>query len=368
MRFPAATPPVPSELAFDVLISQNLGLPATGTTVRGKPTGGSEWQTVVLAEALAALGYKVGVMSPIGWFVMENGVHYVPLGEVLGREDGYHKRRPSVHLSTHVLVSERFGELPPNVNFSRLVFDLHDMPDERLEAVMQLLGEVPESAVVVHSDFNASLHAEWPRMTVIPCMLPDAFYSPRAAPGGFRASLDDGGKLRRERNYVYASAALKGLEPTLKLWREVQKTYHFKKATLTICSPGYDAPAPHLFEGLKNVSMYNGLSPAGMQMLLAASDGIFMVSTFPETFGIVQHQCELAGKPARILQTHGEIDALHTTLAVTENIYTEASPFVHSFEGEQPEPKHHDFSVKTHLGKWLEVLQIEQTKEKATNA
>lgn len=360
MRLPDATPPTPELYTFDVLIAQNLGLPATGATVRAQPTGGSEWQVVILAEALAARGFRVGVTSPVGMFQRHNGVTYIPISELHGREDAYKNFRPSARISTEVLVSERFGQLPWNVDFERLVFDLHDLPDDRLQSVMGLLGEVETSRVVVHSKFLADLLQEWPRLSVIPCMLPDDFYT---QPKLERVKLKE-----REHHYVYASAAMKGLAPTLALWRELKRSrnYHFRKAKLTVCSPGYDQMDMNLFTGLESsVGIYTGLSPAGTQQLLAASDGIFMVSQFPETFGIVFHQCELAGKPAHVLQTHGELDALHTTLAQPGTIYTEAAAFVASFEGDAWDIPMRSFAVSQHIDQWIAVLGLYKTKEQA---
>jgi hypothetical protein len=372
MRLPLATPPVPQDLSFDVVISQLVGLPATGSTVRSKPTGGSEWQAVVLAEALSTRGFSVAIVGPFFAYALDRGVQYIPDGEVVGRRDAEGRHRPTAKIRARVLVSERFGQLPPGVEFGRVVFDLHDLPDQRLQGVIQAMGEIPDSAVVVHSNFTASLLDGWPRVSVIPCMLPDDFVFCNAltpltiAVDGAPRRANEGGatsvypKVNRAPRYVYGSAAMKGLEPTLKLWSELKRTKHphFKRATLTVTSPGYDAINPKWLEGAKDVEVVTGLSPAGMQQLLADSDGIFMVSTYPETFGIVFHQCELAGKPAHVLQLHKHEDALYETLGRLDTLFTETTPFVDSFGyPSQPWPAR-DFSVSTILPLWLEVLGL----------
>lgn len=348
MRLPAALPPTPTQHEFDVVISQMLGLPATGTTVREKPTGGSEWQTVILAEALAARGFRVGVIGPFFAYALDRGVQYLPAGEVIGRRDAEARNRPTAKIRTRVLVSERFGALPAGVEFERLVVDLHDLPDARLGPVMNLLHEVDDGRVVVHSNFTASLLDGWPNVSAIPCMLPDSFYA--------RASVPPRDKPR----YVYGSAAMKGLEPTLALWKQIKaaKVQHFKRATLVVTSPGYDAINPKWLEGARDVEVVNGLSPAGMQsLLLEDSSGIFMVSTYPETFGIVFHQCELAGKPARVLQAHRQKDALGETLARPETLYTDANAFVDSFGGSF-DAAANNFSVSAVMPMWLDVLGL----------
>jgi hypothetical protein len=105
---------------------------------------------------------------------------------------------------------------------------------------------------VVHSPFAASLLEGWPNVSVIPCMLPDEFYEPLPAP----VKLDE-----RRHRYVYGSAAMKGLAPTLELWRELKrsKSYHWRKAELVVCSPGYDAIDPKLLEGCRDVVVHHGL-------------------------------------------------------------------------------------------------------------
>jgi hypothetical protein len=342
-----------------VLISQSGGLPATGSTIRRQPTGGSELQVVVLAEALAARGLRVGITGPFFAFALDRGVAYVPLCEVVGRSDPHGgPSRPSAKLRTRVLVSERFGALPPGVEFERVVFDLHDIPDQRLGHVAQAMHEIPEARCVVHSPFAASLLDGWPSVSVIPCMLPDEFYEPLPKP----VKLNE-----RAHRYVYGSAALKGLAPTLELWRELkrEKGYHWKKAQLVVCSPGYDAIDPRLLEGVKDVVVQHGLSPMGMQALLSASDGVFMVSTYPETFGIVFHQAEIAGVPAYVLRAHGNADALDTTLANPEMVVDrrngeEVEEFVSLVEDpfDAPLKPAHDFSVSAVLPQWLDVLGL----------
>jgi hypothetical protein len=328
--------------------------------VRQAPTGGSEWQTVVLAEALADRGYRVAVLTPDGAHARAFGVDYIPATSVAGAfQDPFTgEQRPSVRLTTTALVSERFGPLPPFVEFAgepRVVFDLHDLPDPRIEHIMGALS-MPGASIVVHSEFTQRLLPGWPRVKVIPCMLPDEFYDARSATPEMRSP-----------RYVYGSAAMKGLEPTIALWRELKRARekHFRKAELIVTSPGYDAIDPKLIEGVKDVRVVTGLSPAGMQQLLAGSDGIFMASTYPETFGIVFAQCEAAGKPARVLQLHGQEDALVTTLNHA-TVRGDVAAFVQSFDV-RLDVTPRDFRVSTHIDSWIDALGLDrpQPKERA---
>ena len=208
MRLPRATPPTPTRYDFDVVISMMVGIPTTGTLVRSQPTGGSEFQVIVLAEALAATGLKVGIVSGFFAYAYINGVQYIPSGEVIGRTDSWKTHRPTAQVRTKVVISERFGDLPGGLEFERVVFDLHDLPDGRLGRVVDTMRTIPESRVVTHSQFANDLLVDFPNKSVIPCMLPDEFYDrnydefydvPRATPS------------RTARSYIYGSAALKGL-------------------------------------------------------------------------------------------------------------------------------------------------------------
>jgi hypothetical protein len=174
--------------------------------------------------------------------------------------------------------------------------------------------------------------------------------------------------MRKGPRYVYGSAAMKGLEPTLALWQQLKaaKVAHFKRATLTVTSPGYDAINPEWLKGVRDVEVVTGLSPAGMQELLADSDGIFMVSTFPETFGIVFHQCELAGKPARVLQLHRQRDALHDTLSAA-SVFVSPNNFAEAFEGGGHVATDRDYRVSTVLPQWIDVLGLSAGASEATD-
>lgn len=380
MRLPFSAASAPTKMEFDVLVSQLVGLPCTGTSIRTQPTGGSEWQVVLLAEALAACGYRVGVINNVQAHTLEFGVRYIPAGEVIGRSGPFGDTRRTITVESEVVVSERFGEICPGIGFNRAVFDLHDLPDQRLTTVEGAVNAIAHSRVVVHSRFMHGLLPGWPRVEIIPCMIPDEFYE---------LQQNKWQPPRKGPTYVYGSAAMKGLEPTLQLWRELKrrKVYHFKHAKLIVCSPGYDKVRPELLKELKDVQQAPPLTPAGMQMLLKEADGIFHVGIFPETFGLVFAQCEIAGKPAHVLR-RGYEDALDEVLTHTETVFNDADFFVKSFDphgavdGKEPKetvnllpsgqaassaasatPK--DYRVSTHIKKWLEVLGLKQPAQEA---
>jgi hypothetical protein len=294
-------------------------------------------------------GLRVAVIQPGPAYVRWAGVDYLSLEDVI--------QRGLYDITCDVLLSQRFGALPANVSFGRLVVEMHDLPDDRAHTCIEFMSQVPGCKTVVHSQFNANLYPDWPGLTIIPAAFEDSLFDMP------KVSRDPG----RERVFVYGSAALKGLEPTLQLWGELKRNkYMFKKATLIVTSPGYDAPE---FDKLRNTPgvIYEQQQTLGdMQMRLANSDGIFMVNTLPETYGCVQAMAEIAGRPAWCACVNGA-GALKEALANTWSVHTDPGEFVAAICA----PKWPDMlpakdvRMSTLLPQWLDVLGFAKQKEQA---
>lgn len=359
MRFPARKPFQRIRLDYDVVISQNFGRPIDSYKARIQPNGGSELHTVVVAEGLQKAGLKVAVIQPGPNFVRWAGVDYLSLEDVISR--GLYD------IQCEVLVSQRFGSLPANVSFARLAVEMHDLPDERCHNVMPFMAEVPGCKTIVHSKFNAELYPDWPGLTVIPAMVEDSLFDlppVTRSPG-------------RERTLIYGSAALKGLAPTLQLWRELHKNkYMFKKSKLIVTSPGYDDAMQVLEEwsGKSRASVVDGdwgngvtyeqqRTVGDMQRRLQNSDGIFMCNVLCETYGVVQTQCEIAGRPAWVMCLNGP-GALKETLANPDTVHTDPEAFVNAVCAPHwPEMKPaKDVRQSTVIPLWLDCLGLKSKK------
>lgn len=363
MRLHKRQPLTRIPLQYDVVISQNFGRPIDSYRARTLPNGGSELHTVVVAEGLQKAGLRVAVIQPGAHFVRWEGVDYLSLEDVI--------HRGIFDIQCEVLVSQRFGSLPANVSFARLCVEMHDLPDDRCNNVMGFMAEIPGCKTIVHSEFNAALYPGWPGLTVIPAMIADELFD---LPKVERSSNS------RERTLVYGSAALKGLAPTLQLWREIHKNkYMFKKAKLIVTSPGYDDAMQTLesWSGKKRAEIRDGEWGEGvsyrqqktvgdMQRLLQNSDGIFMCNTLCETYGVVQTQCEIAGRPAWVMCLNGP-GALRETLANPFTVHTQPADFVDAVcSSSWPElkpAKNVRQSVVT--SQWMDVLGFTQQKEQA---
>lgn len=348
MRFGARPPMDPIPLRYDVIISQNFGRPIDSWRARTQPNGGSELHTVVVAEGLRKSGLSVAVLQPGASFVRWAGVDYFSIQDVA--------QRSIYSLECDVLVSQRFGALPANVSFRRLVVEMHDLPDERASVPQHFMNEVPGCKTLVHSKFNAELYPDWPGLTIIPAAFEDSLYEQEYVS---RVTQP------RDRTFVYGSAALKGLAPTLQLWGELRRNkYEFKKATLIVTSPGYDSPEFEQLRATPGVVFEQQQTLGEMQMRLANSDGIFMVNALPETFGCVQTMAEIAGRPCWALCINGP-GALREVLANPWSIHTDPKAFVDAISKPQwPEVKPaRDYRMSKLLPQWLDLLGFEQEEK-----
>jgi len=349
MRFTPRKPVTPTKVHYDVVISQNFGRSIDSYRARTQPNGGSELHTVVLAEGLVRAGFSVAVLQPGGSFVRWAGTDYYSAQDVA--------ERGIWELDCDVLISQRFGQLPRNVSFSRLVVEMHDLPDERAQVPHDFMAQIPGAKTVVHSKYNAELYPGWPGLTIIPAAFEESLYDlPKVARETHR----------KKRTFIYGSAALKGLEPTLQLWGELKRhKSEFSQAKLIVTSPGYDSPQFDKLRSTPGVVFEQPQTLGDMQMRLANADGIFMVNLLPETFGCVQTMAEIAGRPCWALCLNGP-GALREVLANPWSVHTDPQQFVAAIS--QPKwPKvapARDYRMSTVLPRWLDVLGL-KAKEAA---
>ena len=313
------------------------------------PNGGSELHTVVVAEGLKKAGLRVACIQPGPSYVRWEGVDYLSLEDVI--------HRGIYDITCDVLVSQRFGALPANVAFSRVAVEMHDLPDERAQTCIDFMSQIPGCKTILHSKFNSDLYPEWPGSTIIPAAFEDSLYDIHAAP----LKSD-----KRERTFVYGSAAMKGLIPTLMLWGELKRNhYAFKKATLIVTSPGYDHPD---FDKLKDTPgvVYEQQPTLGdMMNRIANSDGLFQFNAMPETFGCVHVMAEIVNRPAWIICGESGPGALREVLANPWTVHTTPKEFVEAVaEKKWPDlAPARDYRMTTLLPQWLDVLGLNKQQQ-----
>lgn len=324
----------PTQYAPDVLFWCSSAVPFNGFTLEHGPLGGSETEVVWCAEALASRGLSVVVATPTRDASACKGVTYLPANE-LG---------VTWQAKTKNLVALRNPQALPPIEHERLLCWATDIPDESYRPIVEALRERDGTLVCV-SQWQAD---EFPslsglRKTVISNGLPDEVYG-RPKP------------LKIPGRYVYASAAQKGLDATLKLWSVLRSTYPTKKrfqgAELLVCSPGYDAP--DAANDQPGVKVLGGQSFTNLCGTIASAEGLFYVNTLPETFGIVLALAEALGTPAFMCGINGLGGAEET---VFENTITrDPDRFVSMVTQGGQLGRFNDFRWSRVVAQWLRVL------------
>jgi hypothetical protein len=345
MRFDFQFDKKPIQHEFDVIFSDTVGTPFNAFYPAEVGMGGTEAQIVWLAEGLAAAGYRVGVINR-GPFASQSpaGVRYFPLGDLV---------RETISPKAEVLVSLRAGILPPGIEFNRLFFWLHDIPDDSLRGVHDVLSRMPDARVVCVSDWQAARCPEqWQgRVNVLHNMIPDWIYDVKWTP--------------TVKNYVYLSAAQKGLDATLDVWDNLQgSSKSMRKSILQVAVPGYDRPDEKRIKRSRNV-YFGGSHPLWrvVHMLKESSGGLFYVNIKPETFGIVPVMAEIIGAPCRVLCVNdpGALDEVTNCGA-----FTSRDDFERSLKSEWNPNEPQDFRVSTQVPKWIKLLELNKEKNEST--
>lgn len=332
---------------FDVISFDACGQPFDGWTPELSGLGGSESQDILVLEALAARGYRVLSLNRIPSPAFRNGVLYYPIGMALAEGK----------LKTKNLILNRISALPMNIETERTFIRATDIYSEfsgyGIHEQLFTDGEQKPTLVCVSKWQANGFPADWPKV-VIPNMLPGWVYEedrkkPRNAPA---------------HAFIYASAALKGLQETIDLFAQLKKSPAFKNATLDVCCPAYSAPQSVTAPGVRY------LGSLGFVDLVAAYQKhrhLLHVSTFQETFGIAHVLAEVLGLCPIVLQARGA-DALSEVLNAT-TVTTEQSRFKAVLEqiGKDPQsfrnassdgggfdPK--DYRASTVIEQWLRLL------------
>lgn len=188
------------------------------------------------------------------------------------------------------LIVFRYSSLPP-IKYKRLIVWAHDAPPLSHKHLFEALNKDNATLVTV-SDWQKSLFEKYVRnIETIKLWLPDWIYN-------YKSKKDPN-------KYIYASANVKGLDNTIKLWSELKKDSRFIGAKLYVCSPGYDKVDE---QKLKEAGIiFLGSLPTLKDVIreIASSVGMFYVNDFPETFGVSPYLAEVLGCRTHILCTKG---------------------------------------------------------------
>ena len=330
---------------YDVVIWDTVGGAYSSESMQ-KASGGSEKEVVQLAEALAARGFSILCVNKyVGRPLTHNGVTWD--GECGATfHDG-----PTVRCK--MLIVQRYSVLPPR----HLV-----LPDRMVVRATDVYGKYYDHlSALTHlcvSEWQAKAFREagFP-VKVIPAMLDDDYYELASTP-----------KVRGR--FIYASAAMKGLQETIRKWIELQRRFplEMKDCQLHVTSPGYGKIDPeHRLWGKEellshNVRLMPDLPPRELAKYMATCEGLFYCNVFPETFCAVAAIAAAVGCRIHVLAKNGLAGI------------PEATGNVGVFDIEEDFDRHFilaagvvepaaDFRVSTVMPQWLAALHLDEKPE-----
>ena len=333
----------------DVLLYSTVGPPVTAETLRVCGAGGSELELVQVATALARRGHRV-TLALRGLnddeCKVEDGVTYTTTSKV----------------PKHVraLYLQRWTKLPPNVFADRVIVRCNDHCDARDYDVHNRLLSSGGATLVCNTNWQATLFPFAAKKAVIAPIV--------EAPPMVEKKLGQ---------FVYASAARKGLLDTIRYW-------HFFMSRLDEVSPGsretmglklmvavpeYSGGVPELPEDqLEAIGVHLVPTPRieDYRRLIAESEGLFYVIRFSEVFCCVAALAELAQTRPHILCLRG-VGGIREALSNSRLVTTDPEQFSRDFLHALSEPENDwvaapdqivDRSPDTIAKQWEEVLGL----------
>ncbi len=239
-------------MTYDVLFLDAVNPPYDGN---GGQSGGTEQQTVRVAEALADNGLKVAVWNGVEEAKSIRGVRYA---------------NHATPTDADTLIALGGSPLFEHIKKARVI-------------------EWSHNAQAYETPFEVLCVSKWQRDEVwkgrgkiILPLLPK--HLPQHVPIKGR--------------YIYASAACKGLDATIMMWASL---YHPDHHELVITNPGYDAHKvpKRLPKNVRYLGVLPGLRDTALEM--AKCEGMFFVNTFPECAPVAPALAEAIGLRAHVL-------------------------------------------------------------------
>lgn len=323
---------------YDLIIYDGIGLPYTGTTYRTGGLGGSEFEIILLAEGLASKGYKIAVLNGFRFPATEFGVDYWPL-DILNTN--------TIECKTLLLM--RNSQFPMGkIDYDNVRFWLTDLPNENM--ITQLANWCapgrPGLGICVSQWHRSLFPATW-NFTSIYNMIPDWVYE-----------LEP--KTKNSTKYIYASAAVKGLDSTIEVWKELKKSYFLKKAELNVCHPGYDKVDADKLAANK-INLLGTLPFHKLVEEMRTTQHMMYANALPETFCIVGTLAEVLGVTPQVLviQHPGALPEVLSNNQFVMNDFELFSKTV--FENAKTPPvlkKAKDYRISSILPQWIKELKI----------
>ncbi len=322
--------------AFDVLLYDDVGMRFDDRIVATEALGGSEFVLWQLAREMAKRGLRVLVWQGAGPSApdrVESGATYR-----FGASANPVHARSVIHHRHSSRAYERV------VTFDARIALCSDVWGPHYERALPALAPRLDAVVCV-SDWQASRFPGAARPRVIPNPLPIEAYefSPVA---------------RNPRVFVYASAAVKGLLPTLATWA-AWRTEHeaVRAATLRVLNPGYDDPG--VAASAAGVELVGAVPFHRVLGELRSAAGLFYVNDFPETFCLVAALAEACGARTHVWTRRGGAvaEVVESSLVTTDGRVFEAAFLRHlSAPAGAGCARPRDFRVDHVVDRWMKLL------------
>lgn len=267
-----------------ILIVDPVGSkPYSLRTLNTEPLGGSEATVVRVATALAAKGHQVRVTQhnrseP----VTESGVEYTPFGT----SNDFKPTHVIVQRAPLVLYTAR-KQYPQ----AKLFLHCHDLfGGEAWFKGFQALVDTQTVPVLV-SDFHKSQMYDTMKSLNFEGQIPSRrIYNP------IDEDLRPDGTLVDPNKLLFFSSPHKGLEHTLKVFKQFANFPELKEMKLYVSNPGYFKD--HELTDLRNVVNLGALShPDAINHVRSSFAVLHLNGVYPETFGLVQAECNAVGTP-----------------------------------------------------------------------
>lgn len=345
---------------YDVIIWDTVGSEISESAAK-KPMGGSEYHLLQLTRALTGRGFSVRIIQ---------GDHR--LGNVLGRLG---------RLKCRVLIHSRYSTLIAGggqVFTDRIVVFATDMPGAADGSPVEdggayrhlgglFLGEqypafkcAYPTTLVCLSQWQLGLFPKvWQaNANVIPMMIDDRAYG-----RGRIGSAEPVPKVPKR--FVYASAAMKGLDATIVKWIAMRVKYRKQMVGAELhITTNWDMPpiwTRVLMTKENGIVDVGRLCPHDVEDLMATAEGLFYVNKFPETFCSIAALAEACNARAHILclNSPGGIPEATRGPWVTTDAEVFERLFIQNLGNStatMQTPR--DCSVTTTMPLWLEALRL----------
>jgi len=275
---------------YDIIFYDDCSMPMVGTFGGDKGIGGSEMIAIQLFEYLQNRYFG-------RWLFLSNSKEelvYSPIGREY-RNNSYPMefwRKEKRMLGCKKLIHFRYSSLPM-IYCEEAVLWTQDMPggsyEKQIKAVSDFGGKI-----LVPSIFAAKLYLGHDVDVVVQNNFVEPFHTNKFL-------------SRMPNRFIYASAAIKGLNETLDLWIYIKDNYpQFKDAELVVCSPGYDNTniKPEVWTEY-DIENLGALGYHEFREIMWESGAMFYVNVFQETFGISPYTAHMFGLSVHILYING---------------------------------------------------------------